>query len=260
MFTANEIRQTGFLRAGISGYKAADVDDFRYKVADDFETLEISNRELVEKIKILAAHIEELQEKEESVKTCIINAQINADKVIRDADKKAKEMILAAEEKAAALIQEAHKKADYIYDETKKKSDEILSAAKEKGDGVIAEAENESIVLRNETDEKINAQKQVYTRLKEEILKYRDASIEQCMKQLEILKNISDSELVLDTIISEDITNDEFNEKVADNSFVPLKEDDVFEESYDDEEDFFVEEIEQEEEDEAQGSFFEYKQ
>lgn len=258
MFTANEIRQTGFLRAGISGYKAADVDEFRYKVADDFEILENSNRELVEKIKVLAAHIEELKEKEESVKTCIINAQITADKVIGDADKKAKDMILNAEEKAESIIQEANKKADFIYDETKKKGEEFLSNAKEKSDDIVAEAENESIILRNETDKKINAQKQVYLRLKEEILKYRDSSIEQCMKQLEILKNISDSELVLDTIISEDITNDEFNEKVADNSFVPVKDDGI-EEDEDLEEDVLLEEIE-EEEDETQGSFFEYKQ
>ena len=258
MFTANEIRQTGFLRAGISGYKAADVDEFRYKVADDFETLENSNRELVEKIKILAAHIEELKEKEESVKTCIINAQINADKVLEDADKKAKEMLLNAEEKAQAIIQEATKKSDFIYDETKKKSEELLANSKVKSVEIVTEAENEAIVLRNETDEKINTQKQVYLRLKDEILKYRDSSIEQCMKQLEILKNISDSELVLDTIISEDITNDEFNEKVADNSFVPLKEVEVEEDSF--EEDVFLEEIEQEEEDESQGNFFEYKQ
>ena len=259
MFTANEIRQTGFLRAGISGYKAADVDEFRYKVADDFETLENSNRELVEKIKILAAHIEELKEKEESVKTCIINAQINADKVLYDADKKAKEMILNAEEKANAIIQEATKKSDFIYEETKKKSEELLANAKEKSDEIVAEAENEAIVLRNETDEKINTQKQVYLRLKDEILKYRDSSIEQCMKQLEILKNVSDSELVLDTIISKDITNDDFNEKVANNSFVPLRDVEVEEDS-DLEEDALIDEIEQDEEDESQGNFFEYKQ
>ena len=28
MFTANDIRETGFSKAGISGYKAADVDEF----------------------------------------------------------------------------------------------------------------------------------------------------------------------------------------------------------------------------------------
>lgn len=255
MFTANDIRDTGFSKAGLSGYKAADVDEFKELVAKNYEVLENTNRDLIEKIKILAAHIETLKENEESVKTCMINAQISADKVMREADKKSKDLILAAEEKASELIQEAHKKADYIYEETKKKSEEFLIAAKEKSDSIIAEAENDAIVLRNETDKKINVQKQVYERLKKEILSFRDASIENCMKQLDILNNISDSELILDSIANEDISNDEFNEIIADESFIPEKSEEVDIQ----EETQIVDEIEQEEE-EPQGTFFEYQQ
>lgn len=257
MFTANEIRETGFQKAGIGGYKAADVDEFRFAVADDFELLENSNRELVEKIKVLAAHVEKLQENEESVKTCMLNAQITADRVLRESDKKSKELLLDAEEKAAALVAEAQKKADYIYEETKKKSEEYLTAAKEKGDSIIAEAENEAITLRNETDKKINVQKQVYERLKKEILSFRDTSIEKCMKQLEILKNISNSELILDSASDEDTTNEEFNERFVEDTFVPeqKKEQQSEEKALP-----VVDEIKEEEDDESQGSFFEYKQ
>ncbi len=256
MFTANEIREIGFSKAGISGYKAADVDDFCNQVADDFETLENSNKELVEKIKVLANHIEKLQENEESVKTCMLNAQITADRVLRESDKKSKEILADAEEKAAALIAEAQKKADYIYDETKKKSEEFLTASKEKGDAIIAEAENQAIVLRNETDKKINVQKQVYERLKKEILSFRDNSIEKCMKQLEILKNISDAELILDSASDEDTTNEQFSEKFVEESFIPVKKEEAVEEK----ELPAIDEIEEEEDEEPQGSFFEYQQ
>lgn len=257
MFTADEIREIGFSKAGISGYKAADVDEFRYQVAADFDALENSNRELVEKIKVLANHIEKLQENEESVKTCMLNAQITADRVMREADKKSKEILADAQEKSEALVGEAQKKADYIYDETKKKSEEFLTAAREKGDAILAEAENQAIVLRNETDKKINIQKQVYERLKKEILSFRDNSIEKCMRQLEILKNISDAELILDSASDEDTTNEQFNEKFASEDFVPEKKEESVEEK---KELPVIDEIKEEEEDEAQGSFFEYKQ
>lgn len=257
MFTADEIREIGFQKAGIGGYKAADVDDFRYSVADDFETLENSNKELVEKIKVLAAHIEKLQENEESVKTCMLNAQITADRVMREADKKSKEVLADAEEKSEALIAEAQKKADYIFNETKKKSEEYLNAAKEKGDSLMSEAENQAIALRNETDKKINIQKQVYERLKKEILEFRDASIEKCMKQLELLKNISDSELILNSASDEDTTNEEFSEKFVDKNFVPQEKEEALAEE---KEPAVIDEIKEDEDDESQGSFFEYKQ
>ena len=260
MFTADEIREIGFSKAGIGGYKAADVDEFRYQVADDYETLEKSNRELVEKIKVLAAHIEKLQENEESVKTCMLNAQITADRVMREADKKSKEMLSDSEEKAEALISEAQKKADYIYDETKKKSEEFLTAAREKGDSIIAEAENQAIVLRNETEKKIDVQKQVYERLKKEILAFRESSIERCLQQLEILKNISDAELILDSASEEATANEDFNEKFASENFVPEKKEEKEPEI--EEELPVIDEIDEDEDDseDYQGSLFEFQQ
>ncbi|MGN0173096.1 MAG: DivIVA domain-containing protein, partial [Acutalibacteraceae bacterium] len=225
-------------------------------VADDFEALEKSNKELVEKIKILASHIEKLQENEESVKTCIINAQISADKVMREADKKSKEILNESTEKAELLVSEAQKKAEYIYNESKKKTEDFLTAAKEKGNSIIAEAENQAIVLRNETDKKINLQKQVYERLKSEIMTYRQNAIENCTRQLEILKNVSDSELILDSAAEEDTTNEDFNKKFTEENFAPdksKKKEEVKKEVP------VVDEIKEDEE-EKQGSLFEYKQ
>lgn len=259
MFTSDEIREINFQKSGMSGYKAADVDEFCDQVADDFFALENSNRELVEKIKVLAAHIEELRENEESVKTCMINAQITADRSIREAEKKSKSILEEANKKADALVSEAESKSDYIYEETKRKTEEFLTAAKEKADEIISEAENQAIVLRNETDKKINIQKQAYERLKSEILLFRDSSIETCMKQLELLKNVSDSELILDYAANEDATNEDFSSKLSDSEFVP-KKDETTEEKVDKTE-LKIDEIKEDEEDDSpQGSFFEYKQ
>lgn len=257
MFTADEIREIRFSKSGIGGYKSADVDDFRYRIADDFEALENANSELVEKIKVLAEHIERLQENEESVKTCIINAQVTADRVMREADKKSKEMLAESEEKSALLISEAQKKAEYLYNETKKKSEEFLSAAKEKGNAIVADAENKAIVLRNETDKKIDIQKKVYERLKNEIISFRDTSIKNCVRQLELLKSVSDSELFLDAAADNDTTNENFNEKFANNQIKPEAKKDK---TVEDETKSKAVEIDEIEEEEHQGSLFEYKQ
>lgn len=259
MFTADEIREIGFSKAGIGGYKAADVDEFRNNVADDFEILENSNKELVEKLKVLAEHIKKLQENEESVKTCLINAQVSADKVMREADKKAKDILSSSEEKAELLIDEAQKKSEYILNETKKKTEEFLNSAKEKGNTIIADAENKAIALRNETDKKINIQKQVYERLKKEIDTFRETAISNCTKQLNLLKSVSNAELILDSASEIDTTNDEFNKKFTDKSFVPEKKEKK--EPKNQNAPLVVDEIKQDEEDdEKQGSLFEYKQ
>ncbi len=210
MFTSEEIRDIKFSKSGLGGYKAADVDDFRFEVAEDFEKLETSNAELVEKIKILAEHIQKLQENEESVKTCLINAQIVADKALKDAEIKSQEILAQAQEKADALVLEATQKADAIFSETKVKSEEFLTAAKEKGDAIVSEAENKAITLRNETDKKIEQQKKVYERLKQEVVNFRTESIAICENQLTLLKSVSDAELILEMATQTDTTSDDF--------------------------------------------------
>lgn len=257
MFTADEIRNIGFSKSGLSGYKTADVDDFCQQVADDFERLELTNADLVEKIKVLAAHIEKLQENEESVKTCMINAQIAADKAMRQADLKSKEILADSEEKAEALINEAQNKADYLFSETKKKSEEFIATAKDKADNIVAEAERQAIILKNETDKKIDVKKKAYERLKNEISSYKSEIENTCLKQLELLKRYSDSESILDKYTSEDTTNETFNEKFAFNEELPTVEKKPEVSNIPSE----IDEIKADEyENENQGSLFEYQQ
>lgn len=220
MFTSEEIRDIKFSKSGLGGYKAADVDDFRFAVAEDFEKLETTNAELVEKIKILAEHIEKLKENEESVKTCLINAQVVADKAVKEATIKSQEILDEAQEKADALVNEATQKADAIFNETKVKSEEFLTAAKEKGDAIVSEAENKAITLRNETDKKIEQQKKVYERLKAEVVNFRSESIAVCENQLQLLKNVSDAELILEMATQTDTTSDEFSKIIDENTSV----------------------------------------
>ncbi len=246
MFTSEEIRDIKFSKAGLGGYKAADVDDFRFEIAEDFEKLETSNAELVEKIKILAEHIQKLQENEEAVKTCLINAQISADKAVKDAEIKSQEILTLAQEKAEALVLEATEKADAIFSETKVKSEEFLTAAKEKGDAIVSEAENKAITLRNETDKKIEQQKKVYERLKQEVVNFRTESIAVCENQLELLKNVSDAELILEMATNTDTTSEEFS-KIIDETVTAEKEPQTQ-----------MDEVQSVEEDDAlQGSLFE---
>ncbi len=257
MFTADEIRNTGFSKSGLSGYKAADVDEFRELVANDYEKLEKSNEELVEKIKILAAHVKKLQENEESVKTCLINAQISADKVMKNADEKSKAIILESEEKANNLLDETQSKSDYLLNEAKTQSEEYITSAKEKADNIVAEAEQKAIALRNETDKKVNAQKSYYAKLKSEIEKFREESIESYSKQLDLISEISESEELLDKAVNSDTTDEVFNEKFVNDEPLPQNEEKPKVEEHSE-----IDEIKPDDDEEEQNSssLFEYKQ
>lgn len=257
MFTADEIRNVGFSKAGLSGYKAADVDEFREEVADDYEKLEKSNEDLVEKIKVLAAHVKKLQENEESVKTCLINAQISADKVMRNADEKAKAIINESEEKANNLLQEAQSKSDYLMSETKTKSDEYIANAKEKADNIVADAEQQAIALRNETDKKVDLQKKVYKKIKIEIENFREKAIANCLKQIDLLKEVSESEALLDKVVNSDTTDASFNEKFVNNEPLPKNKEKTVKEEYSE-----IDEIKPDYDEDEQNSIslFEYKQ
>ncbi len=257
MFTADEIRNTRFSKSGLSGYKVADVDEFRDLVADDYEKLEKSNEDLVEKIKVLAAHVKKLQENEESVKTCLINAQISADKVLREADEKSKAIIAESEDKANYLLEEAQSKSEYLMSEAKTQSEEYINNAKEKADSIVAQAEQEAISLRNETDKKVNVQKNFYAKLKSEIENFREDTIANYSKQLELLEEISESEVLLDKAVNSDTTDEDFNEKFVNDEPLPKKEEKEVQEEYSEIDDIKPEE---DEEEQNSSSLFEYQQ
>lgn len=128
MLTVAQINNVSFGKAGFSGYKPIDVDNFIDEVAESFEQLErernearaqaqelaeenasltAKNSELAEKLSILAQKIENYREDEEGIKEALLNAQRMGKRSVEDAKDKATLILQDAKDEASSLLDQA---------------------------------------------------------------------------------------------------------------------------------------------------------
>lgn len=146
MLTVKEINEVSFGKAGFSGYKPEDVDNFIDEVAASFQQLEAErddalkragelaaqnselsakNAEIQEKLAILAQKIESYRADEDGIKDALLSAQ-----------KLAKGSVQEAKDKAALILQDAQDSAKQLMDDAKieasRASKEYMEKAEEK--------------------------------------------------------------------------------------------------------------------------------
>ena len=118
MLTLNEIRNVNFRKANFGGYRAEDVEAFIDEVQLSYDTLLRENAELVKKLEVLAAKLEEYQSEEDSIRNALMNAQKVGDASLRDAKHKAeiilKDATIKAEKIVANAQAEIHNERDII--------------------------------------------------------------------------------------------------------------------------------------------------
>ena len=135
MLTVKEINEVSFGKAGFSGYKPEDVDNFIDEVVESFTQLQAErddalqqstqlnqqmeelnrqvaelkakNNELQKKLGILAQKIESYREEEDGIKEAILSAQRMGKEVLQDAKGKAAVMLADAEENAKKILENA---------------------------------------------------------------------------------------------------------------------------------------------------------
>lgn len=112
MLTPENIYNKRFDKTRVSGYKTEDVDVFLEEVAKTVADLTAQNRELEEKIEVLAEKIEEYRSDEDNLKTAILGAQRLGDSVVREARHKAEVLINEAKAQAAEIVENAQSKID----------------------------------------------------------------------------------------------------------------------------------------------------
>ena len=128
MLTVKQINEVSFGKAGFSGYKPDDVDQFIDEVAASFQQLEAErddalqrskelaaqnadlsakNTELQEKVGILARKIESYREDEDGIKEALLSAQKLAKTNVQDAKDKAEIILRDAQASAKKLLDDA---------------------------------------------------------------------------------------------------------------------------------------------------------
>lgn len=178
MLTVKEINEVSFGKAGFSGYKPEDVDNFIDEVVVSFQQLEAErddslkragelsaqnadltakNSELQEKLSILANEIESYRADEEGIKEALLSAQ-----------RIAKDSVQDAKDKAAVILQDAQDSARQILDDARA---EASKAAKE---------------YEDQTNEK----REEFEEMKRQVTAFRSSLLDMYKKHLESINQI----------------------------------------------------------------------
>ncbi len=162
MLTIDEIKNIAFRKAGISGYRADDVDEFIDDVIATFEQMKAEKADLLRKMDILATKIEQYRSDEETVRNALLSSQKLADQAQKEAKDKATYIIKAAEKKSRKILTEAEMaterekdKYEAVLSETAKLRKEMISLYK-KHLALLDEFPTEEVAKakREELDEK----------------------------------------------------------------------------------------------------------
>lgn len=193
MLTLKDINEVSFGKAGFSGYKPEDVDNFIDEVVDTYKQLiagqdhfesqiaDLSgkNAELQEKLAILAKKVESYREDEDRIKEAILTAQ-----------RMSKQTVSEANEQAAAMLEAASKEAETVASEAKSKSAQILSDAKDEADIILSGARTEAAMLAKQYAEKAEEKKYELDEVKKQVAAFRASLLEMYKKHLEQINHI----------------------------------------------------------------------
>jgi len=111
MTIPEELRDITFDKSAF-GYRVDDVDDYVDKVTAVISALLEENRDMEEKLEILAAKVAEYKEDEQSLQSAIIGAQKLGDSIVRDSKLKAETILREANVRAERLVEAAQRKVE----------------------------------------------------------------------------------------------------------------------------------------------------
>ncbi len=156
MLNPDAIQKKEFEQSVLGGYRRDEVDAFLDEIEVDYRKLYIENTELVEKLKVCLAKIEDYKRDEGFLKTAIINAQKLNDTTLKEIEMREKEVEISSKEKAAEIISAAEKEAEVIIKKAEEESADAIRAAQEKCKNEIADerktADEAIAKIRSEID------------------------------------------------------------------------------------------------------------
>ncbi|MBQ7971123.1 MAG: DivIVA domain-containing protein [Clostridia bacterium] len=156
MLNPDAIQKKEFEQSVLGGYRRDEVDAFLDEIEVDYRKLYVENTELVEKLKVCLAKIEDYKKDEEFLKTAIINAQRLNETTLKEIEMREKEVELSAKEKAAEIISAAEKEAEEIVKKAEEETADAVRTAQEKCKNEIAAerkiADDSIAKIRSEVD------------------------------------------------------------------------------------------------------------
>lgn len=162
-----------------NGYDPESVERFLSEIADYVTELINTNADNEEKIVKLVEKINEYRDDEEAIKTTMISAQKEANRVLNDAKEKAENMIESAKTEQVRIAEQNASECDRIIREHKEKCAQLIKENTEA-------TQNKILAVRKAYDE----EKTAFDSLKAEITYFKSDLTELYKKQLLLIMDI----------------------------------------------------------------------
>lgn len=178
MLTVKEINEVSFGKAGFSGYKPEDVDNFIDEVAASFQQLESEHSAAIKQADEFAAQNEQLKAKNSELqeKLAILAEKIESYRAEEDGIKDA---LLSAQKLARDSVQEAKDKAEIILHDAQDNARQIMEGAK-----------TEAAKAAKEYMAQADAKKAELEEIKRQVTAFRASLMEMYKKHLECINHI----------------------------------------------------------------------
>lgn len=189
MLTVKEINEVSFGKAGFSGYKPEDVDNFIDKVAASFQELLAERDAAIKQTEGLAALNTELAAKNSDAQRKL---SVLAQKVetYRTDEEGIKEAIISAQRMSKAMVKEAEQKAADIEREARAKAEARLFEANEEARKITKNAESEAAKAAKEYSRLAESKKNELEEIKKQVTAFRSSLLEMYKKHLECIDHI----------------------------------------------------------------------
>ena len=178
MLTVKQINEVSFGKAGFSGYKPEDVDNFIDEVVESFKQLETERDNAVKHAQELTVQNSELSAKNAEIqeKLAILAQKVEAYRADEDG---IKDVLISAQRLAKESIQEAKNKAEVILQDAKDSAQKIADNAKAEAAAAAKEYMEQTEEKREELEE-----------MKRQVSAFRSSLLEMYKKHLEDINHI----------------------------------------------------------------------
>ncbi len=163
MLTPDQLRDIRFERNEDGFYPADAVDQALDQIQEDYAEIFAENGNMIRKISVLAAKIEEYRKDENVLRDVLYNAQKSADLIVAAANDRAAEIENGARDKvhlieaqANGIIDDAKLKAEKINAAAEAEYTSIISSAKVLSDGYLNAARESADAVTKETEKTVN--------------------------------------------------------------------------------------------------------
>ena len=192
MLTPDAIQSKEFEQSVLGGYRRDEVDVFLDELEADYRKLYVENADLVEKLKVCLAKIEDYKKDEEFLKTAIINAQKLNDTTLKEIELREKEVEISSKAKAAEIIGAAEEEAKLIVEKAEREAADSVRAAREKcRDEITAEQEKANAEIARIQAE-TNAEQAKLDNLRLQVAEFKNTIIELYKAHLTSISKLPD--------------------------------------------------------------------